>query len=59
MAGKDGVESTPDELAGLATPTQTAQVRMHDARVLGDRQVRAERQLLEDAADTGFMCRRH
>ena len=49
---KDPLELIRDEVGSRLPPAPAADSRMHDAGVLGNRQVRAERQLLEDAADT-------
>src|ERR1019366_2994091 len=51
VTGKDLVELIDNEVARLATPVEAAQRRVKHARVLGHRQVWAERQLLEDTAD--------
>ena len=51
VAGKDLVELGADHVAGAPTPAPARDGRMQDARVLRDRQIRAERKLLEHAAD--------
>ncbi len=48
MAGKDLVELVADEPPGASAPAETANRRMDDPRVLGDGQVRAQRELLVD-----------
>ena len=58
VAGKDLVELAADQLAGPAPPAEAGQRRVHDAGILGHRQVRAERELLEDAADAERLCER-
>ena len=48
---KDRVELLQDQRRSLAPPAEAAERGMHDAGVLGDRKVRAQRKLLEYAAD--------
>ena len=50
MAGKNLVELAEDEPAGPAPPAESADRRMDDPGVLGDRQIRAKRQLLVNRA---------
>ena len=50
MAGKDLVETAADEPPRPPAPAEPADRRMDDPRILGDRQVRAKRQLLVDRA---------
>ncbi len=59
VAGEDGVELADDQLARIAAPAQAAEVRVEDPGVLGDRQVGAQRELLEDAAHARVVCRGH
>ncbi len=48
MAGKDLVETAADEPPRPPPPAEPSDGRMDNPRILGDRQVRAERQLLVD-----------
>ncbi len=59
VARKDLVELAADQIAGPPAPAPALDRRMKDAGVLRDRQVRAERQLLEDAADAELLRQRH
>ena len=50
MAGKDGVEAGGDNCCGARAPAKSAQIAVHDAGVLNDAQVRAQRQFLKHTA---------
>ncbi len=50
MAGKDLVKLVENEPPGPAPPAKALDRRVNDAGVFGDRQVRAKRQFLKDAA---------
>ena len=50
VAGKNLVELIENEPPCPAPPAEALDRRVNDTGVLGDRQVRAERQFLEDAA---------
>ena len=58
VAGEDLVELGEDQVAGAAPPAEAGERRVVDAGVLGHRQVGAERQLLEDAADAELLGER-
>jgi hypothetical protein len=58
VAGEDLVELLGDQPGGAAPPAEAAQRRVVDACVLGNAQVRAERELLKDAADAELVRRR-
>ncbi len=58
VAGKDLVELVENEPPCPAPPTEALDRRVNDARVFGDRQVRAERQFLKDAAKAERSCAR-
>ena len=51
VTGEDLVELLADQGAGARLPARAPQAAVHDADVLGDRQVGAEREFLEHAAD--------
>ena len=53
--GKISSSLAMDELAGAPAPAEAGEVGMVDARVLGDGEIRAERQFLEDAADAELL----
>src|ERR1700674_5278084 len=55
VAGKDLVELAPDQVAGLSPPAETGETGMKDAGVLRHRQIRAERELLENATDAELL----
>jgi len=59
VARKDLVELLVDQPRRAPPPAEAAQRRVVDARVLGDGEVRAERELLEDAADAELLRPRH
>ena len=59
VAGKDLVELGANELAGAPPPADAGERRMEDAGILGDGQVRAEREFLEDAADAELLRESH
>ena len=51
MAGENFVELVEDQLAGALSPAEAGERGVVHARVLGDGEVWAERQFLEDAAN--------
>ena len=58
VARKNLVELAADQVAGAPAPAPALDRRMKHAGILRDRQVRAERQLLEDAADAELLRQR-
>ena len=56
MAGENLVELGADQCAGARLPADALEAAVHDADVLGDRQVGAERKFLEHAADAAGVC---